>query len=75
MEQIRSSYDYLPVVAELRSNPDFEELVVKDENKISEEEKARILTTGPLAGSRGLPVQVCEMWSLLKGYFLFLFLG
>lgn len=59
MKEIQSSYESLPVVAELRANPDFEELGVNNGDDLSEEEKARYLTVGALGGSRGLAVQVC----------------
>jgi hypothetical protein len=63
MKEIRSSYESLPVVAELRANPDFEELGANTGEEMSEEEKAGYLTAGAMGGSRGLAVQVC--WSFI----------
>lgn len=63
IEEIRSSYESLPAVVELRANPDFEELGISNVNDLSEEEKARYLSVGALGGSRGLAVQVCWAWS------------
>ncbi|KAK2760257.1 hypothetical protein FQN54_002325 [Arachnomyces sp. PD_36] len=57
MNEIRATYELLPVVAELRANPDFAELEPDDREEASEEEKGRYLQAGPMAGSRGLAIR------------------
>lgn len=57
MRAIRYVFDNsLPVVVELRRNPDYVESEVYE--NYSEEDKAHRLSSGPLRGSRGLALQV-----------------
>lgn len=53
---IERAFDEIPLVLELRNNPDFEEKDVY--NNFSNEHKSHRLTSGPLAGSKGLGFQV-----------------
>lgn len=53
---LQRAFDAIPIVRELRSNPDYEEKNVYD--NFADEHKSRRLTSGPLAGSRGLGFQV-----------------
>lgn len=46
----------LPIVQELRRNPDYVEKEVYD--NFADEHKSHRLTSGPMAGSRGLGLQV-----------------
>ncbi|KAE8372244.1 HotDog domain-containing protein [Aspergillus bertholletiae] len=56
LEEIRRVYEIgLPIVQELRSNPDYVEVDVY--GNFSEEDKKQRLTSGPLKGSRALAVQ------------------
>ncbi|RAL10995.1 PaaI family thioesterase [Aspergillus homomorphus CBS 101889] len=48
-------HNYVPIVRELRANPDYVEAEVY--GNFSEEEKAHRLTSGPLRGSRGVGFQ------------------
>lgn len=58
MEEIQRVFDLgLPIVQELRKNPDYVEAGVYQD--YSEESKRHRLTSGPLAGSRGIALQVC----------------
>lgn len=59
MEQTLARYESLPLVVKLKADPDFEELGVNDEDNISEETKARSLTTGAMGGYRGFAIKVC----------------
>ncbi|KAJ5325877.1 hypothetical protein MYU51_001087 [Penicillium brevicompactum] len=52
---LQRAFDAIPIVRELRSNPDYEEKNVYD--NFADEHKSRRLTSGPLAGSRGLGFQ------------------
>jgi len=57
MEELLRIYERaIPIVMELRSNPDYEESDVYQ--NYSEEENSHRLTAGPLRGSRGLALQV-----------------
>lgn len=57
MEELGRIYEKaIPIVMELRSNPDYEESNVY--GNYTEDEKEHRLTSGPLRGSRGLAVQV-----------------
>lgn len=57
MRQIQRAFDIgLPIVQKLRRNPDYVETDVYE--NFAEEHKTRRLTSGPLAGSRGLGLQV-----------------
>lgn len=57
LEEINRVYDFgLPIVQELRNNPDYVESDVYQ--NYTDEEKAHRLTSGPLAGSRALALQV-----------------
>jgi hypothetical protein len=53
---LRKKLESLPLVQELKANPDYSEYEAY--SGFSEENRAHRLTTGPLRGSRGLPVQV-----------------
>jgi len=52
---LRKKLESLPLVQELKANPDYSEYEAY--SGFSEEDRAHRLTTGPLRGSRGLPVQ------------------
>lgn len=57
MQRIERLFDIrVPIVQELRKNPDYVEKGVY--GNFEEENKAHRLTSGPLAGSRGLALQV-----------------
>lgn len=57
LEEIRRVYETgLPIVQELRNNPDYLEADVY--GNYSEEDKKQRFTSGPLKGSRGLALQV-----------------
>lgn len=57
MEELLRIYEKaIPIVMELRNNPDYEESDVYQ--NYSEEENSHRLTAGPLRGSRGLAIQV-----------------
>lgn len=57
LQKIQRAFDIgLPIVRELRKNPDYVETSVYED--FAEEHKTRRLTSGPLAGSRGLGLQV-----------------
>lgn len=77
LEEIRYIYEHgLPIVKELRENPDYIEADVY--GNYSEEDKLQRLSSGPLRGSRGLAFQVssrlvvhadastnfCETWHM-----------
>ncbi|KAJ5699083.1 hypothetical protein N7462_001088 [Penicillium macrosclerotiorum] len=56
LQDIHRAFDIgLPIVQQLRANPDYVELEVYE--NFSEEQKARRLTSGPMAGSRGFGLQ------------------
>ncbi|KAJ6113273.1 hypothetical protein N7523_006590 [Penicillium sp. IBT 18751x] len=56
LEHIQHAYEIgLPIVQQLRQNPDFTENEVYE--NFSEDHKTHRLTSGPLAGSRGLGLQ------------------
>lgn len=60
MQQIRRAFEIgLPIVQELRKNPDYVETDVYE--NFAEEHKAHRLTSGPLGGSRGLGLQVSRL--------------
>lgn len=57
IQQIQRAFEIgLPLVQELRKNPDYVETDVYE--NFAEEHRTRRLTSGPLAGSRGLGLQV-----------------
>jgi hypothetical protein len=57
IQEIQRVFDIgLPIVQELRRNPDYVEKDVYE--NFSDEHKTHRLTSGPLAGSRGLGLQV-----------------
>lgn len=57
MQQIQRAFEIgLPIVQELRKNPDYVETDVYE--NFTEEDRTHRLTSGPLAGSRGLGLQV-----------------
>jgi ubiquitin carboxyl-terminal hydrolase 14 len=56
MKQIQETLNLLPIVRQLRADPDYVEWEAYD--RFSEEDKKHRLTSGPLKGSRGLAVQV-----------------
>jgi hypothetical protein len=57
LEEINHVFEHgLPIVQELRNNPDY--LETNAYEGFSEEDKAHRLTSGPLRGSRGLALQV-----------------
>lgn len=57
LQEIQRIYETgLPIVQRLRNNPDWEEGDVYGD--FSEQKKAERLSSGPLAGSRGLALQV-----------------
>lgn len=58
LEEIYYAYENgLPLVKDLRANPDYVESNVY--GNYTEEDKIGRLTSGPLRGSRGLALQVC----------------
>ena len=62
LEEIHHAYENcLPLVQDLRKNPDYVEANVY--GNYSEEDKIGRLTSGPLSGSRGLALQVCLLFS------------
>lgn len=64
LEEIQRVYELgIPIVQELRKNPDYVEADVYQD--FSEESKRHRLTSGPLAGSRGIALQVCLLDSFL----------
>jgi hypothetical protein len=64
LQEIQRVFDIgLPIVQELRRNSDYVEKDVYE--NFSEDHKEQRLTSGPLAGSRGLGLQVgCPRWRL-----------
>lgn len=57
MQQIQRAFEVgLPLVQELRKDPDYVETDVYE--NFAEEHRTHRLTSGPLAGSRGLGLQV-----------------
>lgn len=56
LRNIRMIFDTLPLVQQLRKDPDYLESGVYE--SFSEEKKPHRLTSGPMAGSRGLGLQV-----------------
>lgn len=57
MQQIQRAFEIgLPLVQELRKNPDYVETDVYE--NFAEKHRTHRLTSGPLAGSRGLGLQV-----------------
>ncbi|KAJ5249207.1 hypothetical protein N7468_000658 [Penicillium chermesinum] len=55
LESIRKVFDALPMVQKLRENPDYVETEAYE--NFSEEKKRPRLTSGPMAGARGLGLQ------------------
>ena len=63
MARIQRLYETaLPIVRDLREDPDYEESDAY--GNFTEEEKVHTLTTGPLRGSGALALQVCIFPSL-----------
>lgn len=56
LQGIEAVYNTLPVVQKLRENPNYKESAVYE--NFSEDSKPHRLTSGPMAGSRGLGLQV-----------------
>lgn len=61
---IQRAYEMLPVVKDLRENPEYEESDVYE--NLSEEKKRHRLTSGPMSGSRGLGLQVRRNSPVIK---------
>jgi hypothetical protein len=60
MQKIRYKFENeLPIVKQLRMDPDWSEVYVY--GNYSEEDKEQRLTSGPLGGSGGLAMQVCDL--------------
>lgn len=57
MEELRRLVDYVPIVQKLRKDPKYVEWDAYE--SFSDEDKEKILSSGPLKGSRGLALQVC----------------
>lgn len=71
LEKLERAYEIgLPIVKQLRDDPDYVESGVYE--YFSDEQKAHRLTSGPLAGSRGLGLQVrlpCQVsWQRQRGH-------
>lgn len=71
LERLERAYEIgLPIVKQLRDDPDYAESGVYE--YFSDEQKAHRLTSGPLAGSRGLGLQVrlpCQVsWQRQRGH-------
>jgi hypothetical protein len=58
IEELRRLVNYLPVVQKLRKDPNYEEWDAYE--SFSDEDKGKRLSSGPLKGSRGLALQVCQ---------------